>query len=163
MKNANKNAPLWAITMMLLVCLGLSACQPENVEVEEIEEAPELDVSSIEGNYVGDGECIQTDSTGVLSTITFIENDAISKYPGTKKGLYEVKITAGDFYEVELGALSGNVLRTATWDVADNTYPVLEEYIFDTDKEGKVIGYTKIVRNPIKENFKTCVVYGKKL
>jgi hypothetical protein len=91
------------------------------------------------------------------------ETDNVERYPGAKENLYQVNITAIGFHELELGALSGRTLVTATAEVSDSTYPVLEEYLFNTGDDGKVVGFTKTVRNPDPNNFKTCVVYGTKV
>ena len=160
MKDNRKNNPFWVNAFLIFaVGLGMIACQ---AEIEETEEAPTFNPESIVGTYVGNGECVQADSTGALSIGTFTENDEITIYPGTENGFYEVQISSGPFYETEIGVLTGNVLRTATWDVMDNNFPVLEEYIFIMDENGTATGYTKIVRNPTKENFKSCVVNGEK-
>jgi len=162
MKNRNLKAPFLGLGLFIfVVCFGFSACKPkeENVEIKEVSS---LKPDSIVGEYIGKGECVQADTTGNLGTGTFTEHDKISIYPGTGEGIYEVRITADPFYETEIGVLSGNVLRTATWDVIDNNYPVLEEYVFDFDEKGNATGYIKTVRNPTKENFKVCVVYGEK-
>jgi hypothetical protein len=154
--------------MILALIFVSSACQSENQE-KELEEEVEVildnqeTISGIEGKYTGHGECVITDSTGAKLVIEFTEHDAIEKYPGAKNELYKVSITGDGFSETELGALSGNVLRTATSVVSDGNFPVLEEYIFETDASGNVTGFTKIVRNPTDDQFKTCIVNGKKI
>lgn len=74
-------------------------------------------------------------------------------------GLYQVDITSedGKFTEREIGPLVGCTLYTATESVSDDLFPVLEEYIFD-GYGSEVTGFTKVVRNPSDENFKTCKV-----
>lgn len=150
--------------LLLINALVLGACNSsECSETEKVETADA--VINIEGVYECSGECIVTNASGERTVITVsVETDKVKRYSDETKGLYQVSITGSDnFTELELGALSGLTLRTATAQVSDSTYPVLEEYVFDTDESGKVIGYTKTVRNPDPKNFKTCVIYGKKV
>ena len=121
-------------------------------------------VTEIEGEYICTGECIVTDNGKRVVVTVSGETDRIGRYPKAKENLYQVRITGNDdFKELEIGAFNGRTLLTATAEVSDSTYPVLEEYIFDTDEFGKAIGFTKTVRNPGSKNFKTCVVYGRKV
>ncbi len=123
------------------------------------------EVTAIEGKYNCSGECIIFNAKGERVTLTVSgEEDVIEKYPGAKEALYKVDISGdgGNFSELEIGVLSGLVLRTATAEVSDSTYPVLEEYLFDTDSDCNATGFTKVVRNPDNMNFKACVIYCKK-
>ncbi|MCJ8288848.1 MAG: hypothetical protein HRT58_05490 [Crocinitomicaceae bacterium] len=121
-------------------------------------------VTEIEGEYICTGECIVIDNGMRIVVTVSGETDRIERYPKAKENLYQVRITGNDnFNELEIGAFNGRTLCTATAEVSDSTYPVLEEYIFDTDEFGKAIGFTKIVRNPSSKNFKTCVIYGEKV
>ena len=80
-----------------------------------------------------------------------------------KQPFYQVDIKGTDnFSEVEIGPLVGLTLRTATSDVSDHIFPVLEEYIFDTDESCQATGFTKIARNPTEENFKSCLIMIRK-
>ncbi|MGK7924631.1 MAG: hypothetical protein AB4290_05140 [Spirulina sp.] len=76
-------------------------------------------------------------------------------------GIYKVEISAptdnGEFTETEIGPLVGCTLYTATESVSDNQFPVLEDYIFQ-DSSGPANGFTKVVRNPSRSDFKTCTV-----
>lgn len=144
---------------LLFTCLFLSSCQNQNTDTSCNE------VNNIEGKYNCSGECIifKKGEGRTVQTVTG-EEDVISKYPGAKEALYQVDISGngGKFSELEIGVLSGLVLRTATAEVSDTTYPVLEEYIFDTDDACNAIGFTKVVRNPMNETFKACVIYCNK-
>ncbi|MDG1334154.1 MAG: hypothetical protein P8P74_17610 [Crocinitomicaceae bacterium] len=148
--------------VLSLSALLFISCEVEtNIDENTDEVSETLD---IEGEYECSGECIIT-KDGERSVITVSsETDVVESYPEAKEPLYQVKISGADnFHELEIGALSGAELHTATAEVSDSTYPVLEKYIFDTDDSGNVIGFTKIVRNPTNENFKSCVIYGKKV
>lgn len=150
--------------LLLISGLALCACNSSECEATEPVETAEA-VIDIEGEYECTGECIVTNASGERTVISVsVETDKVKPYPDATKGLYQVRITgANNFEELELGALSGLTLRTATAQVSDSTYPVLEEYVFDTDESGKVIGFTKTVRNPDPNHFKTCLIYGKKV
>lgn len=121
-------------------------------------------VTDIKGMYTCKGQCVVTDWQGNKSVVTVDgETDKVEPYPGATAKLYKITITgppppAGQqrFHEVEIGALTGLTLRTATAQVSDQHYPVLEEDVFETDSACKAVGYTKIVRNPDPANFKTC-------
>ena len=91
--------------------------------------------------------------SGEIDTIEAFELEQVEE---TDK-FYRVSIKSGDFTEFEMGPLVGCTLRTATESVSDDTFPVLEEYIFE-DGYGIANEFTKVVRNPSKENFKTCKV-----
>jgi hypothetical protein len=121
-------------------------------------------VTDIEGVYNCTGECIIIGDDGKKELIIVTgETDRITRYPNSKTNLYQNKITSSNnFHEIELGALEGLTLRTATAEVSDRQFPVLEEYIFKTDGSCKAIGFTKIVRNPNPALFKTCYIYCKK-
>lgn len=121
-------------------------------------------VNAIEGTYQCTGECVVTDASGNRSLVAVSEEtDIIKRYTGSKAGLYEVHITGADnFKELEIGALTGLEMRTATAQVSDGIYPVLEEYIFTTDESCQAKGFTKIVRNPGRENFKACSILCEK-
>lgn len=112
----------------------------------------------IEGTYQCSGECVVT-TNGTRSLIQVpTETDVITAFPGSRQGLYQVTITGGgDFRETEIGPLHRCVLSTATSQVSDGHYPVLEEYYFNP-KRRTVTGFTKIVRNPEPNNFKTCKI-----
>lgn len=142
--------------LSLLLFFALVACQPtEHCDA----------VTDIEGKYTGAGECVRTDKDGkrIVSTVA-AETDIIERYPEAKESLYQVAITGGDgFHELEIGALTGKVLYTATAEVSDTTYPVLEQYIFEVDESCKAVGFTKVVRNPDPDHFKACVIYCKKV
>lgn len=115
-------------------------------------------VESVEGVYHCAGECVlRADDGGTKLVEISGEVDEISRIDGAKTGLYQSKITgAGGFSETEIGALKGKVMRTATAHVSDGHFPVLEEYLFEHDKNCAATAYTKIVRNPTQDQFKAC-------
>ena len=115
-------------------------------------------VTDIEGAYSCTGGCAVTDGRSFFSVCG--ETDTVRHYPAGSAEFYEVTIEGkGGFFEVEIGPLVGTILRTSTSYVSDGIYPVLEDYVFDTDSSCRATGFTKIVRNPTKENFKSCVVH----
>jgi hypothetical protein len=122
------------------------------------------DAEHIEGVYDCSGECVLRDEGGGTRLVEISgEVDTISRIEGSKTGLYQSNITgAGGFSEQEIGALSGRVMRTATARVSDGQFPVLEEYLFETDATCGATGYTKIVRNPTQEQFKACNIHCEK-
>ena len=89
------------------------------------------------------------------------ETDSITAFQldqvGETDNIYQVNISSGDFQEVEIGPFVGCTLYTATESVTDGRFPVLEEYIFQ-EGSGMADEFTKIVRNPSQESFKTCKV-----
>jgi hypothetical protein len=113
--------------------------------------------TDLPGTYICSGECVvTTNGTRSVQKVTG-ETDVISRYPGATSEMYQVLITgAGGFHELEIGPLSQNELRTATADVSDGQYPVLEEYVFAMDGQCRATGFTKLVRNPTKSAFKAC-------
>ena len=150
------------VMLSLFVLAVFSRCTENNVDDSEMDQTVET-LTDIEGEYIGSGECIVTKDGEKVISIVQQENDNIKRFPGAKENLFKVEISAKGFHEVELGALTGRTLRTATSAVSDSTYPVLEEYVFDVDASGEVVGFTKTVRNPDPNNFKACVIYGKKV
>ncbi len=115
------------------------------------------------GTYSCSGECVVTESGEKKLTQVGGETDTISLFAGSAGGLFQVDITgSGGFSEVEIGALAGMVLRTATSQVSDDSYPVLEEYVFDVDSACQATGYTKLVRNPTPAEFKACRILCRK-
>lgn len=118
-------------------------------------------VTNVEGVYKCSGECIVTGSNGEKSVVPVTgERDTITRFPGASTELYQTHIVGegGAFHELEIGALVGRTLRAATNEVTDRQYPVLEEYIFETDKVCKATGFQKVVRNPEPGNFKVCLI-----
>ncbi|OFZ11809.1 MAG: hypothetical protein A3D92_00420 [Bacteroidetes bacterium RIFCSPHIGHO2_02_FULL_44_7] len=165
MKNTKNSIPVQiGLGLLVINTLMLGACETNECPVSE-QMATNDAVTNIEGEYLCTGGCIMNNESGERVVVTVSgEKDSIEHYPGADENLYQVRISgANQFYELEMGALSGKVLRTATAEVSDSTYPVLEEYVFDTDASGKVVGFTKTVRNPDATHFKTCVIYGKKV
>lgn len=123
-------------------------------------------VTKISGDYQCSGKCIVT-TNGVWELIPVSgETDTVKNFAQPNEPpsdlFYQVDIKNSEFHEIELGSLVGSILRTATAQVSDNEFPVLEEYLFKTDQACQALGFTKIVRNPNKANFKSCVVYCKK-
>ena len=155
---------------LLLAAVAFAGCNGVVEESGTQETAPaqtaECDtVTDIEGEWTCTGECVVTDpKTGARSVITIPggETDTISKYQGAENALYQVEIHGGDpaqpFHEIEIGALTERTLRTATAEVSDNVFPVLEEYVFETDDACRAVSFTKIVRGLDRANFKACAV-----
>ena len=133
--------------------------------------APACDtVTEVNGIYEGSGQCVvrNLNNYGALElTSMFGELDRIKYFSRRKNDVfYQIDIRIKDdesFKEREIGPLVGSTIRTATSNVSDNIFPVLEEYLFKTDSSCKAIGFTKVVRNPSNENFKSCVVDFKKI
>lgn len=149
------------LTVFLLAALALGGCQ--TIDPDASAQTAICDaVSEIEGVYSCTGECIVT-VAGIrqLQTVTG-ETDTIARFPGAKESLYQVNIGNEGFHEIEIGALTGRTLRTATAEVTGSQFPVLEEYVFDTDPLCRAVGFTKIVRNPSEKDFKACVIICKK-
>lgn len=143
---------------LLILCLCvLISCQNQNSDSSNSISACAT-VTNIEGEYSCTGECVKTLPSGKMEVAQVSgEKDIVQLYPGSE-AVYQVNITNTNFQELEIGVLSGNTLRTATALVSDQTYPVLEEYIFDTDSSCSAIGFTKIVRNPNPDTFKSCMI-----
>lgn len=113
-------------------------------------------VKNIDGKYYCSGECFLKGNE-IIKVCG--ETDTVQSISGMSLPFYKVDIEGTDkFYELEVGPLVGLTLRTATQSVSDEVFPVLEEYIFDTDQSCQAKGFKKIVRNPSKENFKSCLV-----
>ena len=148
------------LTPLFIAALVLGGCESSGAETQACNT-----VTDIEGVYACSGECVVTDSTGtrILKTVTG-ETDTVERYPGSNEGLYQVSIIGRDttgtivFRELEIGVLVERTMRTATADVSDGQYPVLEEYIFETDPACQATRFTKVVRNPSEDNFKSCVI-----
>ena len=110
----------------------------------------------IPGTYRCTGACVGAD--GVVMQVSG-EEDVIAALDA-QAGLFRVQISgAGGFSETEIGALHGDVLYTATAQVSDGKYPVLEEYRFTTDPACRADGFTKIVRGLNPEAFKSCSIH----
>jgi|GEM_PF-1979571 len=132
---------------------------------------PECDtVTEVNGVYEGSGQCVVRNlkNHGALEfTPRFGEIDRIKYFSGCENNVfYQVDIEIKEdksFEEKEIGPLVGSTIRTSTSNVSDKIFPVLEEYLFKTDSSCKAIGFTKVVRNPSYENFKSCVVDFKKI
>lgn len=121
-------------------------------------------VTQPEGTYSCAGECVITDAKGNQSLIQVSgETDRIQRYPGSQHGIYQVDIEGGGgFKETEIGPLNLQTLYTATSHVSDGQYPVLENYIFQADKQCHAQKFTKVVRNPTSGQFKACVLQCEK-
>ncbi len=115
-------------------------------------------VAEVAGVYECAGQCA-TWADSVSAGAIFREIDSIRAVPDATEPLFEIAVTGGGgFQEVEVGALVGTTLRTATAAVSDSTYPVIEEYVFETDSECRAAGFTKIVRGLAAGEFKACSV-----
>jgi hypothetical protein len=146
--------------LLLLAALAPGGCAGAGVGVEPASQATTCQsVTAIEGQYTCAGECVK--NAGGTRTVTPVsgETDTIARVAGAREGLYQVAITgSNNFRELEIGALAGCTLRTATADVSDAVYPVLEEYLFEAGPDGRARAFTKIVRNPTPEHFKACSI-----
>lgn len=140
-----------------LVLVGSGA--PAAAEASECEA-----VTHIEGEYRCGGECIMTEPGGKRKVVEVSgETDRIERYPKTREPFYQVHITgAQGFRELEIGVFDGHVLWTATAEVSDGQYPVLEDFHFEAGRDCRAQGYHKIVRNPSPAIFKSCLVRCKK-
>ena len=149
--------------MLLLGLFLLGGCQTPGSDASA-QPATCDTVTDIEGVYNCSGECVVTGEDGRKQVIKVsVEADTVQLFPGASKDLYQVNIGgAGGFHETEIGAFNGQTLYTATAAVTDSLYPVLEEYVFDSDASCKAVGFIKTVRNPTPDNFKACVIYCKK-
>jgi hypothetical protein len=164
MKNSKKyiDSLMHCLILLLLSGLVLGGCQTTSPNTSTQTSSCDT-VTGIEGEYTCTGECVITEGgTRVLVQVTG-ETDSVKRFPGSSGSLYQVKIVGGNgFKELEIGVLNGRTLRTATAEVSDSLFPVIEEYVFETDSSCKVVGFTKIVRNPNARSFKACVIHGKK-
>jgi len=139
------------------ICLiGISpACAAGNAD--QVGETGCQSAKAIAGAYQCSGECLVRSENGINLVEVTGELDRIEKIKGASTGLYRNEITGENgFKEVEIGALAGFTLRSATANVSDGHYPVLEEYVFEVDGTCDATAFTKIVRNPDPENFKAC-------
>ena len=149
---------------LLASCLGaflLTGCQTD--AADDTAAAPPSStacatVADVEGVYACTGQCVVTEAAGTKNVITINVTDSLSVYPGSDpgSGLYSIAVSAGDFRETEIGALVGLTMRTATSEVSDNNFPVLEELLFETSPTCAAERYTKVVRNPTQDQFKAC-------
>lgn len=121
-------------------------------------------IEKIEGTYQCRGECVISDGSGSKSLISVSgEEDTISLWHGSKHGIYQIDIKGGNgFREYEIGSLVGNKMNTATANVTDGQYPVLEQYTFAGNSKCKAKKFTKTVLNPNPKNFKACTIICKK-
>ena len=164
MKNLKNAYPLMnGLMLLLLGSLVLGGCQTTDSNTNPPTSTCDS-VAKIEGVYSCSGQCVVTDSTGNRTLITVTgEKDTVQLFSGESKGLYQVNIGGGnDFHEIEIGAFDGQTLRTATSKVSDGQYPVLEEYVFNTNQSCEAVGFIKTVRNPTHDQFKACVIYCQK-
>ena len=143
--------------VVFLFALALAAVSPTESEAGQKRKQC-ASVVGIEGVYHCAGECVLR-AEGEATKLVEItgEVDRISRIEGARTELYQSRITgAGGFSETEIGALKGRVMRTATAQVSDGHFPVLEEYLFEHDENCAATAYTKIVRNPTQDQFKAC-------
>lgn len=157
MKISNRSFIPALAALFLFAVLTLGCASPE-VAVDTPASAC-VAVTEIEGVYECGGECVVTKDGSRQLVPVHGETDTIERFPEATEELYRVSISGNsDFHEVEIGALSGLVLRTATAEVSDGQFPVLEEYVFEVGPTCEAMGFTKIVRNPNPEYFKSCAI-----
>jgi len=115
-------------------------------------------LNGVEGQYQCSGECVVRANNDEVELVKVTDEvDVIQKFDGAKTELYRSEISGkNNFHEVEIGALTGVVMRTATAKVSDNKFPVFEEYVFEHDESCQATAYTKIVRNPGQQDYKVC-------
>ena len=146
-------------TLLLLIVLAPGGCQGRDSDARA-EASVCTAATAIEGEYTCSGECVVKGADGSRTLVPVSgETDTIQRFPAAREGLYQISVAgSNNFHELEIGPLVGCTLRTATADVSDAQYPVLEEYVFETGPDGRARGFTKIVRNPSAEHFKTCAI-----
>jgi hypothetical protein len=116
-------------------------------------------IKEVVGRYSCSGECVVTKADGTREVVQVSgETDTVRRYPGAAGELFEVSIESGTFSELEIGALVGDTLRTATAQVSDAQYPVLEEYVFAAGPSCEARSFSKVVRNPSQASFKSCLI-----
>jgi hypothetical protein len=142
-----------ALAILISLAVSLPAVSQAREKREDC-----ISVEHIEGVYHCAGECVLRANDGGNRVVEISgEVDEISRIEGARTGLYQSSISgAGGFSELEIGALFGRVMRTATAKVSDGHFPVLEEYLFEHDASCSATAYTKIVRNPTRDQFKAC-------
>ncbi|NES24367.1 MAG: hypothetical protein F6K41_37025 [Symploca sp. SIO3E6] len=154
----NKTRRYQLFNLLITVMLAMGLVFSRNLAAS----AAGCSTLDIKGSYKCDVACVVRDVNdglkgltihGEIDTITSFTKDEVIK----EDEFYQVEIINGDFHEVEIGPRFHCSLYTATESVSDNQFPVLEEYIFQ-EEDGKASGFTKIVRNPSRANFKTCKV-----
>lgn len=169
MKIANRHyhqsVKLLLATLLWVVLMGTGL---GNAKFTSNAEASTLDmVTNINGEYHCFGECVGKACDGWELNPVVGEKDTITYFPTeAENSFYQVDIESrdGTFHEIEIGSFIGSTLRTATAQVSDDKFPVLEEYLFDNiDVAGHALGFTKIVRNPSKDNFKSCILHCEKM
>ena len=156
-------APSRRLPLALGVILAMTGSLPK-VSVARDQQEQCKRVEGVEGIYHCAGECVlRAEDGGTRLVEVSGEVDSISRVDGAKTGLYRNHISGADgFSELEIGALHGKVMRTATASVSDGHFPVLEEYVFEYDDSCSVTAFTKIVRNPSREQFKACNIHCEK-
>ncbi|NEQ69311.1 MAG: hypothetical protein F6K21_28240 [Symploca sp. SIO2D2] len=155
----NKTRRCQLFNLLLSVMLAIGLVFSRNLDAN----AAECSTLDIEGRYNCNVACIVRDvndglkgltAEGEIDIITSFTKDGVTK----EDEFYKVEIEGDDgFHEEEIGPRLDCSLYTATESVSDNQFPVLEEYIFQ-ENNGAVSGFTKIVRNPSRADFKTCKV-----
>lgn len=148
----------WLSALVLLgSALLLAGCRQEHVVVDARPARCDA-ITDVAGQYRCSGECIVTEKQQRTVLKVPEETDTVQRYPGASAELYQVEIAAPGFSELEIGALVGDTLRTATAAVTGDQYPVLEEYVFEGDATCRARAFAKIVRNPSQDNFKSCLI-----
>ena len=151
------------LVLLTSCCLGLVLASCESVPSS----GSCSSVREVEGIYSCVGECVMREASGdlVVQSVTG-ERDAITPFPGaTSQPIFQNHITSTEssFEELEIGTLVGLTMRTATAEVNQGGYPVLEEYVFEAGPSCEAVGFTKVVRNPTHNNFKACSIQCNKL
>ncbi len=145
---------LFLATLVAILVLGGFQTRGLNASADNVC----IDGIKINGDYECNGGCVLKTATGDLEFKEVSDEIDIVRNFEEQENFYEVVILGKNgFFEVEIGPLVGHTLRTSTAMVSDNIFPVLEDYVFETDGcDAK--SFKKSVRNPSQENFKSCMV-----
>lgn len=155
----NKNTTLIAVAVLLSLSMQRPGFASETQASSTATSCP--GVQHVEGSYQCRGECaVQVANSTKLKVVQVEgERDRIQRLPGATAQMLQVEIHGNDgFYELEVGPLVGNTLSTATVEVSDQQYPVIEEYVFQTQNSCFVSSFTKTVRGLTPGKFKSCIL-----
>ena len=166
--------------LILTILVGVLAFGTGELSANALESTGCDQLNNIEGDYKCSGQCVTKGGDGLeifkvsneIDTVKYLRLDDPefehcpgyddsynSDSPDNMGYFYRVKIEgADDFCEVEIGPLTGLNLYTATTEVSDNIFPVVEQYSFSANQSCEAQSFTKVVSNPTEENFKSCVV-----
>ncbi|MDJ0600430.1 MAG: hypothetical protein QNJ37_16515 [Crocosphaera sp.] len=164
------------VLAMLVTMLTFGSFSYSPLEAMALSDCNYLQKYDVEGEYQCGGQCVLKGDSGLeflgvsaeTDTIEYLRLDdqGVDPYDYENMGdFYKVTIQGdGGFSEVEIGPLTATTLQTATTEVSDGLFPVVELYSFDAEAYNgcQVKGFTKIVSNPTEEHFKSCVIQCRK-